>query len=347
MNNGRKNYSRAYEIELIIESFFKEVKNEIIKEIKSNGNRNTIDSGGVSFHHGNIQRLTQYIKEENSPTPLPLEDAKVVYHVDSIMKKEKKRIFEENEFSFSDAKKIDILIITDAGAYGISIKDAKKNCKLGQRSSPIRIGKIALDGGLPDSIKELISKINPPKIISFNDTALTERQFKKLNDQDKKLAWIKNNKNREWENAVGVAMESAYAQLEDLRNEITTEKGSLAQFLSFILCGTESPQERNYLWIEPNLISLKRFIESIKDDEGLIIEANKYQTAKKTSLIINAQKDGIGYSVMKIEPSFDGAKASVSQTKGIIFYFQEYHHPETNQSIWNLISSLAEDEQFR
>ena len=62
----------------------------------------------------------------------------------------------------------------------------------------------------------------------------------------------------------------------------------------------------------------------------------------KYSLVVNATlDDGAEYVICKIEPGFDGGENHVSQTKGIIYYFQEgrsLHMP----TVWELISRLSE-----
>ena len=49
----------------------------------------------------------------------------------------------------------------------------------------------------------------------------------------------------------------------------------------------------------------------------------KVKEGKKSLLVSIKIKNQI-YGLTKIEPSFDGWRDVVSQTKGIIFYFQEY-----------------------
>jgi hypothetical protein len=53
------------------------------------------------------------------------------------------------------------------------------------------------------------------------------------------------------------------------------------------------------------------------------------------------------YLVTKIEPSFDGHEANVSQTKGVIYYFQEGSGARTaaEGSVWDLLSDVSVSRQ--
>ena len=94
------------------------------------------------------------------------------------------------------------------------------------------------------------------------------------------------------------------------------------------LSGYNSPINLSEMIINPN-----RFSNVIK----LRGEFRKAQGSGKLSLVIFAQdKSNKQYVVCKIEPGFDGGRPEVSQTKGVIYYFQEgrqLHKP----TVWDLI----------
>jgi hypothetical protein len=61
----------------------------------------------------------------------------------------------------------------------------------------------------------------------------------------------------------------------------------------------------------------------------------------KLSLIVTAElTDTSKYIVCKVEPSPDGGKLKASQTKGIIYYFQE-GRSVGGKTIWELIERLG------
>jgi hypothetical protein len=65
--------------------------------------------------------------------------------------------------------------------------------------------------------------------------------------------------------------------------------------------------------------------------------------AGKPSWFVYASVAGHRYLITKIEPSFEGKLRGISQTKGIIYHFQEgaQNRAPGEGSVWTLLSDLS------
>ena len=103
---------------------------------------------------------------------------------------EKKFNLEKDSLS-SNTSKVDLLIIdNNKDIFYISYKD-ETTTKLGQLSKTNSYGEAKLCGSFDsfNIIKMFSNRI--PQNLKFTDTSLTDIQFSKLNEKDKKLAFIK------------------------------------------------------------------------------------------------------------------------------------------------------------
>jgi hypothetical protein len=346
MPAARKNISRSYELELIAKSFFEKNYKQFIGSLKKNPTGAIFEHDGKQFEYGKIERLVSFIGTSEVSQALKIDGIKDIFHFDSLSADRKKEIIKHSELSLEEAKKIDIYLSSVNNEYGISVKDSSQVCKLAQKSKPVDFAGVSLNGGLNDRISRLIEGSEIPESIDYTTTGLRKDQFSKLSQHDEKLAWFKKNQPDRWNLETDNALSNAYLQLRNLASEINKgNKSVLISLLGIMLSGVNMPCRQFCIWLEPKLLSVKEFIDNINHEENLPMEAYLHNTPKKSSLIINIEYKGVLYSLTKIEPSFEGGGVDVSQTKGIIFHFQQFQHPDTNFSIWNLISSAGSDLQ--
>jgi hypothetical protein len=69
-----------------------------------------------------------------------------------------------------------------------------------------------------------------------------------------------------------------------------------------------------------NLASVIQHLNRIKP----VVTLTENNPRGKISIIVRIQIKTKIYCLTKIEPSFEGKKANVTQTKGIIYHFQHY-----------------------
>jgi len=338
----RDNRSRAYELHLIGSSFFQDHYNEFKKKLKQNTDGGVYNSNGMRFEFGKIDRVIKYIPDEDTET-LNLSNIKYIYHLDTLKANRINELCVDHSINKKDLKKADILAIGNKNYY-ISVKDIKKPCKLGQRSSKMEINDVFLKGGLTDEIRGLPFKED----IKFNDTNFSEQKFNKLSNQNKKLAYFKKNSSEKWKDIVREREEDSYKQLMNLKESLEHNKETLIHLIKRILTDTLTNSSDFYIWLEPDLCKLTDLIDMIKQKE-IQVNTSMYETKKKKSLIITIDYNEESYGITKIEPAFDGKTIDTkklkngkessppSHTKGIIYYFQQ--HDASNGSIWDLIKT--------
>ena len=332
MPAARKNISRSYELNLIGYSLFKECYSDFIDYLKKNPDGGEFRRNGIECHYGNINSLVNYLDHNKNITPFSLENVKKVYHLDFLKSKLKKELKEEYNIKTKQVEKSDILII-GIGLYLISIKDTKEVCKLGQTSAEVIFNDTKLKGGIEEDYKE---KFDIKKSIGYTDTKLTEEQFSKLSKKDKDLSYIKRKFPEKWKFFFNDKLNNSYDQLSDLEKSLNSNNATLESLLKIMLSGSEEKNKNFYIWIEPNLCNIDNLIKIISQKDSQI-ETFFHETKNKKSLVITIVYNDKKYGITKIEPSFEGWKEDVSQTKGIIYHFQQYN--STNGSIWDLINA--------
>jgi hypothetical protein len=76
-------------------------------------------------------------------------------------------------------------------------------------------------------------------------------------------------------------------------------------------------------------VNLATVVKKLKETE-LSVTFEEYNPRGKSSMIIRVAIKNQIYCLTKIEPSFEGKSPSVSQTKGIIYHFQQYQDHDNN-----------------
>jgi hypothetical protein len=332
---ARKNTSRAEELNIVINIFEDDALN-LLEYLKQNPNGGIYNSNGKKVFYGKIERLLPFVTGR-SLINLDIQNIKEVYHIDTVSKNVKENVIKDLNIDKSFINKnVDLLIINeDRVPYLISVKDSKNTAKLGQQSTERIYHNAILKGGLLLEIS-FINEI--PNSFEFSKTSLSKEQFNKLNLKDKEFAFLKSNYREEWDRYVLETYDNAYRQLDNFGQKLISHKETFISFLKIVLTGSEVLNEVAYILINGNLIKLKQIFETLRRSEFELI-ISSYTTKNKKSLIIEIKIDDVIYGVTKIEPSFDGAKANVSQTKGIIYYFQEYTSV-SGKCVWDLIKML-------
>lgn len=258
-------------------------------------------------------------------------------------------------------KKADILIaFRDGSCAGLSVKlgIGKKEVKLSQQSGrfcyEFSDTPFTLRGGLsllPIEINNLLPTTLP---ITHEDTDLTPSQFAKLTSPDQQFAAFKKSNPTAWMGAVKAALAEATLSLLELGVALTATglqaAQNLKELLTIRLLGKFLPRsDANLLgaemWLsgQTKVIPLSRILENrtLLSNVVSLEGGMRKSSSGKASLIIQATTaDGKQYVVSKIEPSFDGWKSTVSQTKGIIFYFQEGRQLGL-PTVWDLLETLS------
>ncbi|NQW28565.1 MAG: hypothetical protein HQ474_11690 [Flammeovirgaceae bacterium] len=334
----RKNGSRSEELNFI--SSFLSSSESFHSFIRRNPIGGTYNESNITIIYGNITRLISDL-ELTRYSLLPNIKPIIIYHLDHLKSDLKKLIELKHSLHAgavcSEKAKADILIITKDKPYYISFKDITKEAKLGQFSSHLQLGQVKLEGGLKKFIE-----IPAAKIIHTNSN-LTFEQFNKLNSGNKKWAVYKSLYDKDFQRLVDQMMENAYAQLYTFCHELTKDIDLLLEFLTRTLVGnSESVLDDFYLVMGDSFIHVKSVLNKIKKLNPEICTQEFISRNSKKSMLLSIRIKDKKYWITKIEPSFDGSRKNVSQTKGIIYYFQEFSD-NVNQSYKSLLIDVSEN----
>ncbi len=342
MSFQRKKGSRSKEISIIF-SFFKNPK-LLLDFIKENPNGAKFTLENITVEYGKIQGLIKDL-DSNEKMDRPFDiNPNYIGHIDNL-NNEKKKLIEkkfnlEKDSLSSKTSKVDLLIIdNNKDIFYISYKD-ETTTKLGQLSKTNSYGKAELCGSFDsfNIIKMFSNRI--PQNLKFSDTSLTDIQFSKLNEKDKKLAFIKKSFPKEWYKIWNEELNNAYIQLEKFGKVLKDDKDSLIEFIKYTFSGNQKDLENFYLVFGKKSFKFSKILKKLKEID-LYVNSKIYESEKgKKSLLVSIKIKNQIYGLTKIEPSFDGLRDNVSQTKGIIFYFQDY--PE-NKKLGNNFKRLFQD----
>jgi hypothetical protein len=324
---ARSNSSRAKEFDLIFG--FLEYPKSLLSLLQKNpdGGREKLE--GIVFEYGNVQRLVTNIKCDKPLRPFSFRP-KFVVHIDHISAQRKKEI--EIEFALKknsisgQSSKVDLLVVDASGRpYFISFKDSDAVAKLGQVSRAAKYGDAMLSGGLG----AIPTARRIPRTFSHKQTALTEAQFKKLGEKDKSLAFFKFNYPEDWMIFVEESMASAVNQMRRFGRVIERDRDSFLEFIGQTLAGDLMHSNDYHVLLGDKVIQFSKVMDRLKKSD-VKVSTSRLSTANKESLLINLEVGSKRYCLTKIEPAFDGANPAVSQTKGVIYYFQQYPNQANN-----------------
>jgi len=328
MSGGaRLNKSRSKEFDLIFGALDTlDSQHLLLETIKTNPNGLNYVIDGIQIEYGNIERLAIELDHSIHETPFKLKP-QYICHVDSLKGPRKREVeikYDLPTQSISGQNsKVDLLVIDSSGEpLFISFKDSdpKKSAKLGQVSKQASYGSAKLDGGL-NGVSPLYEFI--PDVFDYNETALSEDQFRKSGPSNKAFAYFKHNFPVKWSKIVQETKNEALSQLREFTSTICHDRNSLLTFIADTFAGNLKESPHFYIFIQGQMLKITKILEFL-NSKDLDVEIQEHCPRKKTSLIVWINIDGVKYCLTKVEPSFDGEKETVRLTKGIIFYFQQY-----------------------
>ena len=134
-------------------------------------------------------------------------------------------------------------------------------------------------------------------------------------------------------------MELAVNELMTFGNVLSEDRQSLVEFVGTTLAGNLKDSSDFYLVIGSKVVKFSSALRQLGSDK-FNVGTQVHQTNKKTSLILNISDSIDTYSITKIEPAFDGQRIEVSQTKGVIYYFQQF--PNIGNNYKSLFLDIGE-----
>lgn len=332
----RKNKSRSKEL-VFLKNIFKENLDFVRKYLENNPKEGIINCKNKVFQYGNISRLLPDYDWEAKPLDISGE-IKEFYHLDSLKKDVKISI--EKKYNMPEGvlvgkSKADILLIfEDKTKLVLSYKDNDNKAKLGQVSKRTSYKNALLEGGF---LIENENKIPPDVQYEDSNTGLSKKQRDKLKEKDLELAYIKTEYPTYWNDYVCSNINKSKEILQKFGNTIKDDFESFITFINLTLFGIEEPPSYFKIMIEDKIINSDQIYDFFTKNLECI-EIKDFYTQNKYSLIIEMKTKIGDYYLCKIEPAFDGARKGVSQTKGIIYYFQQYSTGDNH--IWNLFKKI-------
>ena len=317
----RSNQSRAKEFDLMFG--FLNNPSVLHKSLKKNPRGAEVEIEGITFEFGNIALLLPSVSTTNPIKPFDIKP-KYVIHVDRLSTARKRAV--EERFKLlegvlsSQRSKVDLCLIDDEDCpFYISFKDASTMCKLGQISREESYGEAKLKGGRLIEI----DNAHIPKQIESSMTSISKSRFGRLGPTDRKFAYVKRNLKKEWTKVVRENLQNAYLQLEQFGEILSNDPESFQAFVRTTFTGVVPNLENFYLLLGEQPIGFQELMSRIKRAEFRVIP-EMVKTDQKKALILKVTYQEKEYGLTRIEPSFDGHGAKTLQTKGIIYYFQQY-----------------------
>jgi hypothetical protein len=254
--------------------------------------------------------------------------------------------------------KADLLLVDEQSVVKLSVKQPdSKEVKLGQQSAsetyeflPV---KFTLSGGknfvgMNRAVAKLTSRLKEELI---RPNALTADKWGKLakSPEQQRLAIVKSSWPSEWAVIVSSANHDARQSLDAFLTAAFPSSHrdharNLGEILRHRLLGSATGAGQMWITSKAGPYRLDEAINNLSAISGLRAEWTRRASGKgKDSWLIHVTLFKKRYLVSKIEPSFDGDAAHVSQTKGVIYYFQEGSgaRAAAEGSVWDLLSDVS------
>ena len=321
---------------------------------------------GTSVHWGNIQRLVQDLmplgREGLASTlsriALPRSfPPRFLVHLDSFRKETALPASTLVIPTVARVKgKSDILIAEVDGIRELSVKDSSAaEKKLGQQSKretyDFSGDEHTLSGGFNfTSLQDRLQRIKSNVDLNVHPTSLSEDQWGRLrNKQYRILAIAKDSDPVEWDSfAVAVEIEAAQELDSFLGAAFPAASHShgrhLATILSHRLIDGETSGHDEWIVSQQGAFRLDSAIVYLAQMTNVQVDWERRNSRTgKPSWFVYASVAGHRYLITKIEPSFEGKLRGISQTKGIIYHFQEgaQNRAPGEGSVWTLLSDLS------
>ena len=371
MVGQRLNTSRSLELLVIaanLNSMPSELEvNGLISAFQTHPMGGTHTTGlGTSVHWGNIQRLVQDLiplrREELASTlsriALPRSSPpRFLVHLDSFRKA---TALPASEFVIPTVARVkgkaDILIAEADCIRELSVKDSSVGeSKLGQQSKRETYNfsgsAHTLSGGFHfTSLQDRLQIIKGSVDLNIRPTSLSEDQWGRLNNEQYRiLAIAKDSDPVEWDSFVAAAEIEAAQELDSFLEaafpRVSNSHGRhLADILAHRLIDGETEGHDEWIVSQQGAFRLDSAIAYLAQLTDVRVDWERRSSRTgKPSWFVYAVVSSNRYLITKIEPSFEGKRRGVSQTKGIIYHFQEgsRNRAPGEGSVWTLLADLS------
>jgi hypothetical protein len=287
----------------------------------------------IEIEWGNIHTLVESAPRARKATCLVTNSARHIYHLDRLGRARLAEVERKHHLvpgsitgGLSDTK-ADVLIIDKSGkSFLISYKEKDGVAKLGQVSKSTKYGRASLAGGfaLPSKARTYL-----PHSVDVRDTELSLDQFRNIGANHQRLAYLKSNFPTVWSDIVNTHIQDATSQVSRFCRQIADDRSSFIEFIGSVFAGNQKRSANFFIVFEDKKVQLNEVIHELQNPKWKVDFVDASTRAKHATLVTvnNSQKK---YSLMRIEHSFEGSKATVAQTKGIIFHFQQAGEIGTN-----------------
>lgn len=322
---ARRNTSRATELLFIAEHSVS--PDQVFQQFRIQPDGGTFHDGETQFEWGNIKTLVSGRFHRRAKVTRITDEPKYVYHLDRLPRARRVALEETHSLSHGSisgsltSAKADVLVVDGAGqTFLISFKEIEGQAKLGQVSADTTYGAASLDGGIDDLD---VATLPVPDQISASDTALSAGSFQKLSSKDQKLAYYKKNHASSWKRYVDERSSAARLNLREFAAKLASDRASFLEFVGSALAGSSKRSRDFYIVLGNEVIQLHKVLSELAMPHWSV-QATDASTARKHAVLLKVSDGKSTYVLTRIEQSFEGARVNVSQTKGIIFHFQQY-----------------------
>ena len=301
----------------------------------------TYHDGRTHFEWGNIKTLVTGKIHKGAKTINVTTDAAHIYHLDRLKKPRREEIERSHSLKTGaisgslSSSKADVLIIDNEGKpFFISFKEIEGQAKLGQLSAETAYGAATLDGGIDD----LDAGALPiPTRFDHRSTSLSADSFARISSMDQKLAYFKRNYASEWNTYVDKRSSEAASQLREFAKVLCTDRESFIEFVGTTFAGSLRDSPDFYIVIGDELIQLQAVLNELRSSRWHVTTSDA-STPKKHAILLTVCDATTTYTLTRIEQSFEGSRSRVSQTKGIVYHFQQ--HPRAGLNYKKLLLDL-------
>jgi len=313
----------------------------VFREFRYAPHGGTFHDGRIHFEWGNIKTLISGRTHKGVKTVNVTTNAVHIYHLDRLKKPRRKEIERSHSLKSGSisgslsSSKADVLIIDRKGKpFFISFKEIEGQAKLGQLSADTAYGAATLDGGIDDLDTEALPI---PASFDHRSTSLSAESFARISSKDQKLAYFKRNHPSQWSKYVDRRTSEAANQLREFARVLCNDRKSFIEFVGTTFAGSLRDSPDFFIVIGDELIQLQAVLNELRTARWRVTTCDA-STPKKHAILLKVCDATSTYTLTRIEQSFEGSRSKVSQTKGIVYHFQQ--HPKTGLNYKKLLSDL-------
>jgi len=322
---ARRSTSRATELLFIAKHSVS--PDQVFQRFRIQPDGGVFHDGETHFEWGNINTLVSGGFRRSAKLTRITDSPRFVYHLDRLPRARRVAIEERHSLTHGSisgsltSSKADVLIVDGTGqTFLISFKEIEGQAKLGQVSRDTTYGAASLDGGIDDLD---VAVLPIPAQVSASDTALSANSFQKISGKDQKLAYYKKHHASSWKKYVDERSIAARTNLKEFAAKLSSDRVSFLEFVGSALAGSSKESRDFYIVLGDEIIQLHKILDELALPHWSV-KATDASTARKHAVLLTVSNGKSTYVLTRIEQSFEGSKPNVSQTKGIIFHFQQY-----------------------